>query len=213
MREFADDGSLVKESHIYGSLDIGIVFKFNVGVKIEETYFSKRRLVSRRTCEKARIGYNDMPPADATLEDWGAELLHGVAEERQRHRAEENKHVPNPDKAQKSDAFCTSMMRRGKRNDARKWIEAKGHMLGERDWPGSRNLVRKLESLGCLNIYACEIDADDTGRENTGHLVIELPRKQPERKKVLKKIDSLAREQGYEGPQDDGQRYAYVKLD
>jgi hypothetical protein len=214
IRRFDDnDGSLLEETQGYGIPEIAIKCSFCKGVKTDELYFAKRRMVSRRTYEKARVDYADMPPADGTIEDWGAELLRGMAEERQQHRTEASKHIPDPDKAQKSDAFCTSMMERGKCNEVRKWIKTKNHTLGEQDWSGSRNLVRRLDSLGCLNIYACEIHADEDGRENTGHLVIELPKTQPERKKVLKKIDSLAREQGYEGPQDDGQRYAYVGLD
>jgi hypothetical protein len=212
-RQFDDDGSLVMESHGYGLLDIAIQFSFKAGVKIEETYFSKRRVVSRRAYEKVRTNYKDMPPADTVLEDWGAKLLKDMAKERREHQVEASKHIPNAEKAQKSDTFCTSMMGRGKCNDVREWIKTKNHTLGEMDWLGSKNLVKKLDSLGCLNIYACEIHADEDIHENTGHLVIELPKTQPERKNVLKKIDSLAREQGFEGPQDDGQRYAYVGLD
>jgi hypothetical protein len=47
----------------------------------------------------------------------------------------------------------------------------------------------------------------------TGHLVVELPREPAKRATVLKTIARIARKQGYEGDPDDGQNYAYVKLD
>jgi len=104
------------------------------------------------------------------------------------------------------------LMQRGKCSEVINWIETKSHTLGELDWVRSRRLVKSLSSLGCLKIYACEIFSGDHG-ENTGHLVIELPRAELKRKKILKKVHGLAREQGYAGPFDDGQRYVYVKLD
>ena len=60
-RHLGEDGSVLEEQHTYGMLDIGIKYDFKAGVKIGETYFSKRRLVSQRSCEKARVAYPDMP--------------------------------------------------------------------------------------------------------------------------------------------------------
>jgi len=61
IRTFDKNGSLCEEDHAYGSLDIGISYKFVDGVKIEETYFSKARLVSRKSYEKARSKYPICP--------------------------------------------------------------------------------------------------------------------------------------------------------
>jgi hypothetical protein len=88
VRHFGEDGSLVHEQHTYGALDIGIRFDFKAGMKLDEMYFSKRRLVSRRTYEKARIAYPDMPPADNTIEDSGSLLLQGVRKQQQQNKAE-----------------------------------------------------------------------------------------------------------------------------
>jgi hypothetical protein len=213
MRLFNDDGSLYQENHSHGMLVIAIQYTFKEGKKIDETYFSKKRMVSRRTYEKVRLAYADMPPADNALEDWGAKLLRGMAKEKQQHRVEAERRIPNRDEAAKSDTFCTEMIKRGTHSEVREWIKSKNHTLGERNWASSKNLVHRLASLGCVNIYACEIDAYEDGIENTGHLVIELPQNNLERKRIFKKIDSLAREQGYSGPFDNGQRYAYMKLD
>ena len=68
IRRYDDnDGSLVEETHGYGILEIAIKYTFSKGVKTDELYFAKRRMVSRRTYEKARIDYADMPPADGTI--------------------------------------------------------------------------------------------------------------------------------------------------
>jgi hypothetical protein len=213
MRDFYPDGSLQRESHGYGLFDIGIEYRFIGGKKIEETYFAKGRLVSRKVYEKARVAYSDMPPADDKMEDWGADLLRGAAKEKRQHQVRGEKHIPDPAEACMRDDFCEGLMKRGKQSEVREWIKDKNHTLGEMDWPRSKRLVDKLISIGCLNVYACEIDTYGNGIENTGHLVVELPDKKAERKIILKTIDKLARDQGYEGPFDDGQRFAYVKLD
>jgi hypothetical protein len=51
IRHFGEDGSLLEEQHTYGPLDIGISYAFKGGNKIDEIYFAKRRMVSRRTYE------------------------------------------------------------------------------------------------------------------------------------------------------------------
>lgn len=88
VRHFGEDGSLADEQHTYGVLDIGIKFDFRAGVKVAETYFSKRRLVGRRTYEKARIDYPDMPPADNVAEDFGSLLLQGVRKQQRQNKME-----------------------------------------------------------------------------------------------------------------------------
>jgi hypothetical protein len=212
-RHFGEDGSLVEESHQYGTLDIGIKYEFEGGVKVSETYFAKRRMVSRRTYEKARTAYNDMPAADNRLDDIGAEMLRAVARERRQRSLEAKRHRPDPDEARRLDAFCSAIMDKGKREDAVQWIQTRSHTLGERNWGGSKRLVNRLSALGCVRICACEVDVYEDGSENTGHLVVELPAEAAARSKILKAIDRLASESGYCGPADDGQRYAYVKLD
>ncbi len=77
-RRFNRNGTLIEEHHVYGDFDIGIKCFFKAGVKTDEMYFSKGRLVSRRIYEKARTDYKDMPPADQTMEDWAGQLLRAV---------------------------------------------------------------------------------------------------------------------------------------
>jgi hypothetical protein len=140
-------------------------------------------------------------------------VVWAVAKESREHNLESKRHQPNRDEARDSDNFCEERLQEGKTEDAVKWIKTKGHTLGERDWSGSKRLVERLSLAGCIKIWACEIDTYEDGPENTGHLVVKLPKAKAARAKVLKMIDRLARETGYSGPFDDGQQYAYVKLD
>lgn len=88
LRQFAADGSIAQETHSYGMLDIAIQLHFKEGTKVEEIYFANRRMVSRRTYEKARLGYPDMPAADLRLEDVGGGLLTDLRREQRRKKAE-----------------------------------------------------------------------------------------------------------------------------
>jgi hypothetical protein len=118
MRRFDKAGVLIEESHAYGAIDIGITFAFRDGVKIDEFYFAKNKMVSRKTYEKARINYRDMPPADSSTEDFGASLIRGAGEERKQWRNESKTHRPHAEEAQKIDNFCEELIRKGKSEDA-----------------------------------------------------------------------------------------------
>jgi hypothetical protein len=87
------DGSLVEEHHSYGVLEIGIKYDFEAGEKAAESYFVKRRTVSRRTYVKARLAYPDMPPADSSVEDFGASLLRGARKQQRQYKAEAEKRL------------------------------------------------------------------------------------------------------------------------
>jgi hypothetical protein len=205
------DGDLVEELHSHGDTDIRIKFEFRNGKKTREIYLYEEELVSRRKYDRVRAAFPDMPAPDSKVTDGSAEVLRMVARhERQKLRRS------NLSDAQIYDSFCRRVMRRGRRAEAVKWIVDRHHTLGERNSLASKRLVDRLLSAGCSRIWACQIDEydDDVLHENTGHLVMELPRR-PKivRKQVFELVDRLARETGYKGPSDIGQRFAYVKLD
>jgi hypothetical protein len=187
--------------------------EFANGVKVEEIYIVKKRLVSRASYEKARGKFPDMPVSDMSSEDTSGELLKDISRERRRDRKAAANHKPDQERAREIDAFCRTMMDRGEQADAVSWIELSQNTLGELSHAVSRRLVAKLLRLGCERIHACEIHFDDEGHGNTGHLVVELPRDADRRKAILRETDRLASTQGYSGDFDDGQRYAYVGLD
>ena len=78
IRHFNEDGSLREEIQMHGLIDIGITRRFRNAEITSEDYFSKNRMVSRKSYEKARCNYPDMPAADTSIKDIGADLLRMV---------------------------------------------------------------------------------------------------------------------------------------
>lgn len=181
-------------------------------VKTGEMYFLNKKLASRKRYEKARDKYTDMPAPDGQLEDFGGELLKDVRAERRQWAKVAEDHVPDPEAAAQIDSFCESMLAKGTTANADSWLGHDRHTLGEYTHAKSRSLVEKLKRAGAKQIHACDIDCYDDD-ENTGHLVVELPADPAARKSVFREIERLAAAQGYQADFDNGQRYAYVKLD
>lgn len=213
MKRFAATGLLAEESHAYGMLEIGITLYFKDEIKVAEAYFKKGRMVSRQTYEKARLAYPDMPAADATSDDFGAALSKLESKRRRVRRIEANNRKPNLKLAQQHDAFCKRLLKKGRTEKIEEWIENKSHTLGELDWLQSKRLVKRLLAIGCVDVFACEVDRYPDGTENTGHLVIQPPKSDSARTKVFRFVDRLANNAGYDGPSDDGQEFLYVGLD
>jgi hypothetical protein len=128
VRRFNDDGSLIEETHSYGIVEIGIQYSLKDGIKTDEIYFAKRRMVSRRTYEKARAGYADMPPADNTIEDFGSLLLSGARKQQRQNKAEAERRL------------AKSAESRFPRPDSTNWLRVisgeKSHLVifASRDW-------------------------------------------------------------------------------
>lgn len=88
LRQFNEDRTIATEHQVYGALDIGITFDFKGGTKVDETYFVHRRMVGRKTYEKARAAYADMPAADDAIEDTGSLLLKAARKQQRQNKAE-----------------------------------------------------------------------------------------------------------------------------
>jgi hypothetical protein len=212
IRNFNAEGQMFSETHSYG-LDISIHSQFRAGVKTSETYIVNKRLVSRRRYDQVREAYPDMPPSDPNVEDVGAELLKAMRDERRQRSKAARSHVPDGTEAARTDAFCQSMLEKGKTANARTWIKSKEHTLGELSHARSRKLIERLAELGAKRMSVCDIDQYDNGEENTGHLVVELPKDSVKRKSLFCEVDRLAAKQGFRGEFDNGQQYVYVGLD
>lgn len=111
IREFGSDGFLEEEHNSYGLLDIGIVRNFQSGSKVNEMYYVNRRLVSRRSYEKARVRYEDMPPADSALEDWGGSLLGDVRKEQRQNKADAERRLRESDESRFPRPNSTNWLR------------------------------------------------------------------------------------------------------
>jgi hypothetical protein len=213
VREFDAQGFVVNETHTYGALDIGIAIEFSAGMKTNEMYFVKRRLVSRKRYEKARAEYMDMPTPDLVLEDFCGQLVKAAQAERRQFARLAKEHKPDANLAAQTDAFCRSLLEKGKCAEISIWLASPEHTLGELSYAKSQNLIAKLLKAGAKHLYACDVDQYDDGGENTGHVVIELPDSAVARNAVLREVGRLAAKQGLRGDCENGQRYTYVKLD
>ncbi len=96
VRTFDEDGRITSEAHSYGLLEIACTFEFAAGKKIAESYFVKKRMVGRARYEKTRAQYSDMPEADPTMPDTGAELIRLAGKERKQKAAANKRRRENP---------------------------------------------------------------------------------------------------------------------
>src|SRR5690349_1012501 len=90
VRTFDENGRLQEETHSYGLLDIACKISYSDERKSNELYFVKKRMVGRARYEKERVKYADMPAADQSHEDLGAQIMKAARKE-QKQRAESNK--------------------------------------------------------------------------------------------------------------------------
>lgn len=111
LRRFNKDGSLHAETHGYGILDIAIEFSFNDGAKTDEMYFVKKRLVSRRSYEKARTNYPDMPSADTGIDDFNAGLLRDLRADNKRRKLEAEKRLAESEESRFPRPQSTNWLR------------------------------------------------------------------------------------------------------
>lgn len=132
-----------------------------------------------------------MPPADFSIEDFGAMLIRGAADERAQWRNEAKTHHANREEAQRIDNFSQELMRKQKSEDAIQWVNNGNHTWGEKSSGASKRLVEKLRALGCRRIIACEIESYDDDHEHTEHVVVELPEERPARAQKFDFIDGL----------------------
>jgi hypothetical protein len=87
IRTFDADGRVTKEMHSYGMLKIACNIEYAGGKKATESFFVNQRLVGRARYEKARAEYPDMPEANQSMADTGAELVKLVGKERKQKSA------------------------------------------------------------------------------------------------------------------------------
>jgi len=203
------------ETHVYPAPQgnaIGIRLTFANGVKVSEMYFGNT-VKSRQDYEEQRHAYPDMPPADRSVRDDNVEEAEKLERKRQQLAAAATRLGFDPTKLTEAELFCAMIMEKGRRANAIEWVQTPKHTLGEMDEEASRRLIAKLVRAGAAAIHACEIQSFDGDRQNTGHLVVELPTQAAVRLKLLKQLEHLARKGGYRGEADAGQQLAYVKLD
>jgi hypothetical protein len=214
-RKFDTAGALLEETHSHGHvIDFSITTKFREGKPTEETYFHRRRAVSRRAYDKARANYPDMPPPSQGASDMvGESQAQLAAFRREQLRKPRQQHVPDPARAVALDAFCGELLRKGDVRDAGEWLQDPKARLGEKDRRASRALLATLERKGATRVWACAIQVETDGSSWTSDLVVELPDFAQARAALLSYLARNAEKQGFDGDPDDGQSRVYMKLD
>ena len=115
------------------------------------------------------------------------------------------------------DKQLQKMARRRGSRKARTWLrtsaKSKEHTLGLlTSTIESLELVEQLFKWGAVEVIACEIDSYVWG-ENTGKLVIALPRTPAKRKKIFHWSNKISSSLGFDPTPDVGQTYLFVMLD
>ena len=145
LRTLDVEGRLVQEMHSYGMLEIACTMEFAAGKKIGESYVVKKRVAGRKRYEKARLDYPDMPAADETLSDTGAELIRLMGIERKQKAAANKRRKENPptDKQKREAARQIPLFQAASGED----IDALRRLLDEGEDPNAIHLVGRFTPL------------------------------------------------------------------
>jgi hypothetical protein len=119
--------------------------------------------------------------------------------------------------AKEYEELAARLLKGSRVREALSWLEESqkpSRSLGEATGQSaSLQLVRKLYALGAVSVHAVEIDGAEGDDQNTGRLVIELPKDDETREKLLQFCGRLARKLGFDPDPDVGQRYILLMLD
>lgn len=106
---------------------------------------------------------------------------------------------------------------RSRKAEALQWLrdvsDASFRNLGEMGTTEeSIEYVQRLYDAGAMQVIAVEIYEYELG-QNTGHLLVQLPRDAAPRLRVFELEREQAERGGFDGVEDTGQEYLYFKLD
>ena len=96
------------------------------------------------------------------------------------------------------------------------WLEGSGgqNTLGELfTTEESIALVKDAYAAGAEEVLAIEIDEYDGSYENTGKLIVRVPREPAARGRVFQWCAQQAAARGFDGEIDEGQTHIFVALD
>jgi antitoxin component YwqK of YwqJK toxin-antitoxin module len=125
--------------------------------------------------------------------------------------------LSKPETAQAvSDELPLQLLRGSHVREALAWLEETrqpSRSVGEAiEQEESIRLIKKLYNLGAVSVHAVEIDGGPADDQNTGRLVIEMPREKLARAKLLRFCGTLAREEGFDPESDLNQDYVLLML-
>jgi hypothetical protein len=121
-----------------------------------------------------------------------------------------------------SDEFIQEFLNDPYTREAREWLsEASEHDIRSLGESGStdeaRRLIEEIYTSGAIAVLVVEIEQDEIDEkrvfQNSGKLVIELPKSRAGRKKVFAWAARNSESHGFDPYEDTGQTYLFIMLD
>ena len=102
--------------------------------------------------------------------------------------------------------------------EARAWLQASpeenAFTLGELPTTQqSLELVEEAYAAGAMAVILVEIADGEPGRQNSGKLVIKLPKTKAKRKRIVAWVNEQAELQGFDPEPDNGETHLFLPLD
>jgi len=112
-----------------------------------------------------------------------------------------------------NDNFCRAILSSGNATEAREWFKSGRCFLGEdHRAENSIEFVKSLYEAGAVKVWVLDISVDELG-QNSGRLIVEMPKECQLRERVFAICDEVARDSGYDPECDCGQEFRLLMLD
>lgn len=202
-----DQGIDGESTYVNGKLT-GRQLCFSGGDLIGIVYWLENKKVTEKRYREACKHHRNLPQYDDDRKQLGPTWLQKMG------RAG----IERPQQPiQNVDELPLKLLQGPRVREALAWLEESNQLsrsLGEAtERDESIVFVKKLYGLGAIALHAVEINGGPNDNQNTGRIVIELPRDQRQRKDLWKFCGDIARETGFDSELDVGQRYLFLMLD
>ncbi|HVM60651.1 MAG TPA: toxin-antitoxin system YwqK family antitoxin [Verrucomicrobiae bacterium] len=184
---------------------------FEDGKLVTEVFWIRGRQVSRKRYLAVCETDSSLPRYDnePRVETWEQEMKR-LAKPRKRR-------ATNPKLAEASARHLQELLADPATCEAREWLKVAPHgktrTLGEIPNPDeSLALVEEAYSAGAAKVLVVKIGGDG-GMENSGTLVVRLPKSDNKRRQALDWCNEQNGWQGFDPEDDEGQRWVIVRLD
>jgi len=203
---FPDQGIWAEISWLYGKMTgRQRTYMINDGTVIGDTFWIENKSVSRKSYSKACETNPNLPRYEKDSDK------------------PRKKHIPKPstiafmsDK-DSIDDFTSDLLASESAHEALSWLTERGapeRSLGEAQGKESSiSLVESLYKKGAKSVWVLDIDDSLDEEQNSGRLLIELPKNRIERYKLLAKCAEIGVENGFDPEPDTGQEYTLLMLD
>jgi len=115
------------------------------------------------------------------------------------------------------DKFYENLFSEKEMVEALSWLTESNvpeRSLGEcQNQEDSVEFVNEFYKVGAVRVWVFDIDGKPDEEQNSGRLIIELPKNSQKRKKLLDKCGEIGEELGFELEPDTGQKYTLLMLD